>query len=161
MLWEIVLRQPHGHIIPPEYVHYDILKMRWLVNRLPALDENLKRLKARRYISLIEDQSDGIFIRLTRAGMAVLIQHCLARKAKTSFNRKSEVCILSFDIPETRRADRLALGRLLRVAKFKRVHKSTWIGRPQLAEHLMYLLRLHELERYVCVYFGRQKYIQE
>lgn len=159
MLWEVAYRQPRSKRIPHDYVQYDTIKMRWLVNRLPALDKYLNRLRESGCIRLIDDARDGVLIRLTEQGSAVLIRQCLARKAKVQPSRKSEVCILSFDVPERYRADRLALRKLLKIAKFKNVHKSTWVGQPQLVSHLLYFIRRQKLESYVRIYFGKEKLI--
>ena len=160
MLWEIISSQPKFGRIPNDYVQYDSIKMRWLVNRLSALDKNLARLREFGCIRLINDPRDGVLIRLTEKGSAELIRQCLTRKAERPDNYRSEICILSFDVPEGNRADRLALRRLLKIAKFKNVHKSTWVGRPQLTDHLMYFIRRQRLESYVRVYFGREKLIR-
>ena len=159
MLWEVVCCQRKNQRIPVDYVLYQTMKMRWLVNRLPALDKNIQRLVDLKCIKVFFDHRDGQLIRITQEGVAVLIHHCMTRKAKSNFSINREVCIVSFDIPESRRNDRLVLRRLLKVAKFKRVHKSTWVGQPQIVSHLIYFITRQRLQQHVHVYFGKEKYI--
>ena len=157
IIWETLCRQPRNTKIPNDYIRRDVLEYSWVTDQRSDLDKYLKRLKDLGYIKIIPDSAGDKYIRLTQLGVATLVRHCLVRKARVSGNDGHDVSILSFDIPENRRKDRLALRKLLKIAQYTKIHKSTWVGSPRITDHLLYLIQRQGLSSYVRVYLGREK----
>jgi|GEM_PF-1296193 len=157
IIWEAICRQPKNGKIPSDYVRRDKVDYRWVTDQRSDLDKHLRRLQKLGRIRIVTDSSRDKFIRLTQAGIATLVQQCLVRKSYPAVDGPSEISIISFDIPESRRQDRRSLRKLLNLARYKQVHKSTWVGSPRITAHLFYLIKQRGLESYVRMYSGREE----
>ncbi len=118
---------------------------------LVITQRHLSRLVDSGYLSYNHHTDE---IRLLRKGIRRLVVKCAKQTHKFS-KFVSELCIVSFDIPETYRRRREDFRGFLKDAKFKQVHKSTWTNDLDLCLHAKYAARLFDVERFVVVYRGR------
>jgi len=94
----------------------------------------------------IEKQSgkDSIFWKITASGLKKLVS---MKENKTNYEAEKDdkLKIITFDIPETLKKQRVWLREALRMLGFKMLQKSVWVGKSKIPEQFLFDLRKNNI----------------
>ena len=132
-------------------------------DKLIKVDEAKKLAEQKRAISnlqkqefiKVKKQGDKIFFELTEKGKTEALKRAILNIEKNL--PKHQICIVSFDIPESVRHVRHALRILLKEAGFKLRHHSVWEGRRDIVNELVIFVRKMKAEKWITIYVGERK----
>lgn len=119
--------------------------------RIGEIVERKRQLQSLKRAKLIKERKTarGLEYALTKKGVEVLVREKILRESSVLKNR---YCLTSFDIPESQRHVRKMFRQFLKEAGFFRVHKSLWATDKDVAEHMLQLVRLAGVERWINIF---------
>ena len=102
----------------------------------------------------VRAHGDRFLVALTDKGRCAALKASIIAAPKTSTGR---CCLVSFDIPESRRSARNAARKLLRNLGFRQEHQSLWSSRGDVADPMSRLLAMTEFGGWVKVFDAQRR----
>ena len=133
-------------------------------DRRPILQKTIKNLEERQRISKLlcklkndgliikEKNKNGVFWKTTENGKDKTTDKKYNPNPNYKIKQSNEIKIVTFDIPETKKASRNWLRKVLKNLKFKMLQKSVWIGKTILPEEFLDDLERLNLLSYVEIF---------
>lgn len=112
---------------------------------------SLSRLQSQNYLK-IREQGEQIYISLTDRGIQEGFKRAIIEKKKPL--KKKQLCYVSFDVPESAKAVRSHLRRLLKEAGFIMVQLSLWSSTKDVGKEMAVFVSLIGATRWVHVFYA-------
>lgn len=112
-----------------------------------ALSKAISRLKGKKFIIGLNDNSGETILKLTDAGRSQLIS---SHEVEEIWDGKLRIVI--FDIPEQKRVIRNLFRRNIKKWGFKPLQKSVWVSKKNVMDKLMNYIKDLKMEQWVIVF---------
>lgn len=116
-------------------------------------NQELKRLKQRRLV-VIDKIGDSYLVKFSQRGFEEYMMQLSQRACALP---EGQVCLLSFDVPESNRLIRDYIRRLLKRMGFKQMHRSVWLSRKDIGVSIAEILSSrYRSDNWFKVYLGAE-----
>lgn len=120
-----------------------------------AARRRAERVLRNKRIAEIQDKAGKVEVLFSKEGKTEFLKHAIIRCAKRLPDK--QVCLVSFDIPETASGIRKMFRGFIKEAGFRQLHRSVWVTDKDVVELMGVLVKRLKISAWVSIFIARDR----